>query len=161
MCKARHICAKSSDHEIIRVLLGHTPRHLRLRSSAEAQPHGLMPGTHRGNHLRMEFGWTPPPSPPTGAATKTKRCAALTISIAGAYWWTTTPILPWRVADRVSSCIWRGPGQPTVGCTAMPQADLELLLGWLDPKRKPLLVQLPAAQYQKLRHRWNLPRMER
>ena len=63
------------------------------------------------------------------------------------------------------SCIfmhmWRGPGQPTVGCTAMPQADLELLLGWLDPERKPLLVQLPAVQYQKLRHRWNLPRMER
>jgi len=53
--------------------------------------------------------------------------------------------------------IWRGPGQPTVGCTAMEQADLESLLGWLDPERKPLLVQLPAAQYQKLRHRWNLP----
>ena len=56
--------------------------------------------------------------------------------------------------------IWRGLGQPTVGCTAMPQADLELLLGWLDPERKPLLVQLPAAQYQKLRHRWNLPAIE-
>jgi L,D-peptidoglycan transpeptidase YkuD (ErfK/YbiS/YcfS/YnhG family) len=53
--------------------------------------------------------------------------------------------------------IWRGPGQPTVGCTAMPQADLESLLGWLDPDRKPLLVQLPAAQYQALRHRWHLP----
>jgi D-alanyl-D-alanine dipeptidase len=56
--------------------------------------------------------------------------------------------------------IWRGPGQPTVGCTAMAQADLESLLGWLDPERKPLLVQLPAAQYQKLRHRWNLPAIE-
>lgn len=56
--------------------------------------------------------------------------------------------------------IWKGPAQPTVGCTAMPQADMELLLGWLDPNRKPLLVQLPAAQYQKLSHRWNLPAME-
>jgi L,D-peptidoglycan transpeptidase YkuD (ErfK/YbiS/YcfS/YnhG family) len=56
--------------------------------------------------------------------------------------------------------IWRGPGQPTVGCTAMAQADLESLLGWLDPERKPLLVQLPAAQYQKLRHRWNVPAIE-
>jgi len=56
--------------------------------------------------------------------------------------------------------IWKGPAQPTVGCTAMPQADMELLLGWLDPDRKPLLVQLPAAQYQKLSHRWNLPAME-
>jgi D-alanyl-D-alanine dipeptidase len=53
--------------------------------------------------------------------------------------------------------IWRGPGEPTVGCTAMAQPDLESLLGWLDPERKPLLVQLPAAQYQKLRHHWNLP----
>ncbi|MBZ5491035.1 MAG: hypothetical protein LAO76_08900 [Acidobacteriia bacterium] len=56
--------------------------------------------------------------------------------------------------------IWRGPAQPTVGCTAMPQADLEMLLGWLDPERKPLLVQLPVAQYQKLRHHWNLPAVE-
>ena len=56
--------------------------------------------------------------------------------------------------------IWKGPAQPTVGCTAMTQADMELLLGWLDPDRKPLLVQLPAAQYQKLSHRWNLPAME-
>ena len=53
--------------------------------------------------------------------------------------------------------VWRGPGQPTVGCTAMPQADLESLIGWLDPQRKPLLVQLPSAEYQKLQHRWNLP----
>ena len=55
--------------------------------------------------------------------------------------------------------IWRGPGQPTVGCTAMPQADLESLLGWLDPDRKPLLVQLPAEQYRALRHRWHLPEL--
>lgn len=53
--------------------------------------------------------------------------------------------------------IWRGPGQPTVGCTAMPQANLETLLGWLDPARKPLLVQLPVAQYHKLRKFWHLP----
>jgi L,D-peptidoglycan transpeptidase YkuD (ErfK/YbiS/YcfS/YnhG family) len=53
--------------------------------------------------------------------------------------------------------IWRGPAQPTVGCTAMPQADLESLLGWLDPDRKPLLVQLPLPRYEKMHHRWNLP----
>jgi hypothetical protein len=39
----------------------------------------------------------------------------------------------------------------------MPQADLESLLGWLDPDRKPLLVQLPSPQYEKMHHRWNLP----
>src|SRR6185503_5319742 len=100
------------------------------------------------------------PSRPTGVAMRMKRCAALTICITGAYWWTTMPIRGCREADRVSSCIWKGPAQSTVGCTAMPQADMELLLGWLDPERKPLLVQLPAAQYQKLGHRWNLPAME-
>jgi hypothetical protein len=56
--------------------------------------------------------------------------------------------------------IWRGPTQPTVGCTAMPQADMETLLGWLDPARKPLLVQVPAEQYRRMQHRWNLPLME-
>ena len=53
--------------------------------------------------------------------------------------------------------IWRGPGQPTVGCTAMPQAGLESLIGWLDPKRSPLLVQLPEAEYRKLRKGWRWP----
>jgi L,D-peptidoglycan transpeptidase YkuD (ErfK/YbiS/YcfS/YnhG family) len=53
--------------------------------------------------------------------------------------------------------IWRGPGQGTVGCTAMPQRDLESLLVWIDPARKPLLVQLPVADYERLSHRWKLP----
>lgn len=53
--------------------------------------------------------------------------------------------------------IWRGPGIGTVGCTAMPQAQLETLLAWLDPKREPLLVQLPASEYQSLRKSWKLP----
>jgi L,D-peptidoglycan transpeptidase YkuD (ErfK/YbiS/YcfS/YnhG family) len=53
--------------------------------------------------------------------------------------------------------IWRGPGQGTVGCTAMPQEQLEKILGWLDPKQKPVLVQMPAAEYSRLKHRWRLP----
>jgi D-alanyl-D-alanine dipeptidase len=53
--------------------------------------------------------------------------------------------------------IWRGPGQGTVGCTAMPREQLESILAWLDPERKPLLVQLPVSQYQQLTKRWNLP----
>lgn len=55
--------------------------------------------------------------------------------------------------------IWRGPGQPTVGCTAMPQADLESLIAWLDPKSTPLLVQLPIDQYEKLRAGWRWPKI--
>lgn len=55
--------------------------------------------------------------------------------------------------------IWRGPGQGTVGCTAMPQTELENILGWLNPKKKPLLVQLPAAQYEALRTPLKLPKL--
>ena len=32
----------------------------------------------------------------------------------------------------------------------MPQSELETLLTWLDPTRKPLLVQLPAPEYARL-----------
>jgi L,D-peptidoglycan transpeptidase YkuD (ErfK/YbiS/YcfS/YnhG family) len=53
--------------------------------------------------------------------------------------------------------IWHGPGQGTVGCTAMPREELELLLAWLDPARKPLLVQMPDAQYERLKGKGKLP----
>jgi D-alanyl-D-alanine dipeptidase len=53
--------------------------------------------------------------------------------------------------------IWAGQGRGTAGCTAMPQNDLEGMLLWLDPARKPLLVQLPAADYARLSSRWRLP----
>jgi D-alanyl-D-alanine dipeptidase len=53
--------------------------------------------------------------------------------------------------------IWRGPGQGTVGCTAMPQEQLESVLGWLDPARRPLLVQMPELQYRNLQKKLGLP----
>jgi len=53
--------------------------------------------------------------------------------------------------------IWAGPMSGTAGCTAMPQNDLEAMLLWLDPARKPLLVQLPASDYVRLGPRWKLP----
>ena len=59
------------------------------------------------------------------------------------------------------SCIflhmWRGPGQGTVGCTAMARENLESILAWLDPAKKPVLVQLPEAEYSRLRSKLNLP----
>lgn len=55
--------------------------------------------------------------------------------------------------------IWHSQVSGTAGCTAMPQPYLESLLLWLDPARKPLLVQLPAEQYGQLMHRWNLPKV--
>lgn len=53
--------------------------------------------------------------------------------------------------------IWAGPSKGTAGCTAMAQPDLEALLGWLDAKKRPLLVQLPEAEYARLRDAWRLP----
>jgi D-alanyl-D-alanine dipeptidase len=53
--------------------------------------------------------------------------------------------------------IWRGPGRPTVGCTAMPAEKMEEMLAWLDSGKAPLLVQLPEAEYQRLQAAWGLP----
>jgi L,D-peptidoglycan transpeptidase YkuD (ErfK/YbiS/YcfS/YnhG family) len=53
--------------------------------------------------------------------------------------------------------IWAGQGHGTAGCTAMPQSELEAVLLWIDPARRPLLVQLPAVDYARLSHRWKLP----
>ncbi len=55
--------------------------------------------------------------------------------------------------------IWQGHGQGTVGCTAMSQVDLKSLLIWLDPTRKPLLVQLPEPVYDRLTNYWMLPKL--
>lgn len=59
------------------------------------------------------------------------------------------------------SCIfahlWRAPGGPTAGCTAMDGAAMDALLGWLDASAKPVLVLLPRAEYERLRADWDLP----
>lgn len=63
----------------------------------------------------------------------------------------------------VGSCvfvhIWGGPGVGTAGCTAMPQDQLEPILAWLDPAKSPILVQMPLAQYKKLKRPWHLPEL--
>ena len=53
--------------------------------------------------------------------------------------------------------IWQGPGVPTVGCTAMDAANLELLLRWLVPRARPVLVQATRAAYEPLRASLGLP----
>jgi D-alanyl-D-alanine dipeptidase len=64
-------------------------------------------------------------------------------------------------APGLGSCIflhvWAGPGKGTAGCTAMGQPSLEVLLRWLDPAKRPLLVQLPDGEYARLRLPWRLP----
>jgi D-alanyl-D-alanine dipeptidase len=49
----------------------------------------------------------------------------------------------------------RYPG--TTGCTATSYDHLVRLLRWLDPKKDPLIVQLPAGEYGNLKQPWGLP----
>ena len=53
--------------------------------------------------------------------------------------------------------IWAGPRSVTAGCTAMDEGALEALMRWVDPARRPMLVQLPASGVARLRGEWRLP----
>jgi L,D-peptidoglycan transpeptidase YkuD (ErfK/YbiS/YcfS/YnhG family) len=53
--------------------------------------------------------------------------------------------------------VWRGPRVPTSGCTALPRAQIQALLRWLDPAAEPVLVQLPRVAFETLRSTWGLP----
>lgn len=59
------------------------------------------------------------------------------------------------------SCIflhlWGGPESHTAGCTAMSEQDMLKMLYYLDPEKKPLLVQLTVNAYDRLRDVWHLP----
>jgi L,D-peptidoglycan transpeptidase YkuD (ErfK/YbiS/YcfS/YnhG family) len=62
---------------------------------------------------------------------------------------------------RAGSCIflhiWKNSGSPTAGCTAMPERDLVNLLRWLKPGARPVLVQMPAPEYEAARVQFRLP----
>jgi len=55
--------------------------------------------------------------------------------------------------------VWAGPDSHTAGCTAFDETKLREVMLWLDPKKRPLLVQLTAAEYENLRVSWRLPRL--
>ena len=67
----------------------------------------------------------------------------------------------WQQRPGYGSCIflhtWLGPGQGTSGCTAMPSPALRKLIRWIDRAKRPVLVQLPVAEYRHLRSSWRLP----
>jgi D-alanyl-D-alanine dipeptidase len=53
--------------------------------------------------------------------------------------------------------IWAGPQSHTAGCTALDETKLREIMAWLDPGKQPLLVQLTAQEYDRLRDDWKLP----
>ena len=59
------------------------------------------------------------------------------------------------------SCIfihlWRDERTATAGCTAVSEPVMLQLLGWLDPSKKPVLVQLTRKNYNRLKAVWGLP----
>lgn len=61
-----------------------------------------------------------------------------------------TPAAPKR-GSCIFMHIWSGPSSSTAGCTAMPQAELETILRWLDPAANPRLVQFTRSEYRGLR----------
>jgi zinc D-Ala-D-Ala dipeptidase len=67
-----------------------------------------------------------------------------------------TPARPAR-----GSCIflhiWNGPRSSTAGCTAMDESVVRELMGWIDPQRRPVIVQLPETAYRRMRGAWALP----
>jgi L,D-peptidoglycan transpeptidase YkuD (ErfK/YbiS/YcfS/YnhG family) len=65
-----------------------------------------------------------------------------------------------KSAPGCGSCIfmhiWESPGKGTAGCTAMNSSSIERALRWLDAKERPILVQLPQREFERLREAWGL-----
>ena len=53
--------------------------------------------------------------------------------------------------------IWSKSDRPTAGCTAMTEANILKLIGFLDKNKNPILVQLPQSEYDKLKRVYKLP----
>ncbi|MBD9470936.1 hypothetical protein [Pseudoxanthomonas sp. PXM01] len=66
-----------------------------------------------------------------------------------------------NATPRAGSCIfahlWRTPGEPTAGCTAMAAGTMDDVLAWLRPDARPVFVLLPRAEYARLTREWQLP----
>ena len=70
---------------------------------------------------------------------------------------------PGNVAG-AGSCIfahlWKAPGEPTAGCTAMAEPVMDRVIAWLDRRQQPVFVLLPQAEYERLATEWALPQMQ-
>lgn len=63
-----------------------------------------------------------------------------------------SPVVPGK-GSAVFFHVWRQPGAPTSGCTAMARNDLLVLMRWLDPGQNPLLIQVPESELNNLKVR--------
>ena len=53
--------------------------------------------------------------------------------------------------------IWSKNTAPTAGCTAMTEANILKLIGFLDKSKNPILVQVPQSEYHKIKLLYKLP----
>lgn len=53
--------------------------------------------------------------------------------------------------------IWGTATEGTEGCTAMEEGNMVKLLHWIDAAKKPLLVQMPQANYAAIKNSYGLP----
>ena len=54
--------------------------------------------------------------------------------------------------------IWRAGGtKASIGCTTMSEPKLRELIAWLNPRRVPVYVLLPRAEYEARRVAWGMP----
>ncbi len=53
--------------------------------------------------------------------------------------------------------LWQDPNTTTSGCTAIAEDTMAIVLRWIQPKKKPLLIHLPRATYDKMQRGWGLP----
>lgn len=52
---------------------------------------------------------------------------------------------------------WVGVGKGTEGCLGMELVDIERICLWLEDSERPVLVQLPESEFQRLQTPWHLP----
>jgi len=81
--------------------------------------------------------------------------------IGDVYRWGVVVAHNWQQVPGAGSCIflhvWEDAGVGTSGCTAMPEEHVVRVIRWLDRTKVPILVQLPRAEYERLRAAWKLP----
>ncbi len=53
--------------------------------------------------------------------------------------------------------IWKDEKSGTAGCTAMARENIEAALNFFDPKKNPVLIQLPEDSYKQFQTKWKLP----